>query len=67
MTTPPPPAAREQALTKEQIDFLLCLLKEHREYYRLLCGSSQLSTGNLGRHKFIESLWNRLEEMQRNS
>jgi hypothetical protein len=65
MTTPLLPALAETTtLNKEQIAFLLCLLKEHREYYRLLSGSSQFTAGSLGRRTFIEELWDRLVRMQ---
>lgn len=53
--------SRPVILDKDQIEFLLCLVKPHRDYYQLLSGSSRMTTNNSVRHQFIDSLWKALD------
>jgi hypothetical protein len=47
-------------LTPEEAGYVLGLLKEHLEYYRLLAGNGKCTEANLVRHKFLEVLWMKL-------
>jgi hypothetical protein len=47
-------------LTPEEAGYVLGLLKEHLEYYRLLAGNGQCTEANRERHKFLEGLWVKL-------
>jgi len=49
----------------EEAGFLLRLIGEHREYYRVLAGSSSSSGQSKKRHEMIEGLARKLEGMRR--
>jgi hypothetical protein len=47
-------------LTPEEAGYVLGLLKEHLEYYRLLAGSLKCTEANLAKHRMLEGLWMKL-------
>jgi hypothetical protein len=47
-------------LTPEEAGYVLGLLKEHLEYYRLLAGKLNCSEANRARHRMLEVLWVKL-------
>jgi hypothetical protein len=47
-------------LTPEEAGYVLGLLKEHVEYYRLLAGNLKCSEANRARWEFLEGLWVKL-------
>lgn len=53
----------EKGLTAEEAEFLLGLIVGHREYYRLLGGSSRCSEQSRGRYEKIEVMALKLEVM----
>ena len=48
-------------LSQEEKEFILLLLEEHREYYKKLAGHPNCTPQNKKRHKFIETLCQKLE------
>jgi hypothetical protein len=51
-------------LSAEETGYVLGLLKEHLEYYRLLAGNGKCSPKNLARREFLEGLWVKLAQRQ---
>jgi hypothetical protein len=51
---------KEEELTSEEARFLLRLIEEHREYWRVLAGSSKASGQSRARHELIEVLARKL-------
>jgi hypothetical protein len=47
-------------LTSEEARYVVGILKEHLEYYRLLAGNGNCSEINRGRHRMLEGLWVKL-------
>ena len=47
-------------LSTEETTYLQKLLEEHRDYYKLLAGSTKCSPKNRELYKFVETLWNKL-------
>jgi hypothetical protein len=47
-------------LTPEEAGYVLGLLKEHLEYYRLLAGNGKCSEVNRAKHRMLEVLWMKL-------
>jgi hypothetical protein len=47
-------------LTPEEAGYVLGLLKEHLEYYRLLAGNWKCSEVNRAKHRMLEVLWMKL-------
>jgi len=43
-------------LEPEEIAYLLGMLKEHLEYYRLLTGNGKCTPAHKDRHRFLETL-----------
>jgi len=48
-------------LTKQEKEFLLTLIEEHRSYYKKLAGHPSCTPVNKARYSFIEALCQKLE------
>jgi hypothetical protein len=47
-------------LSLDERRYLQTILSEHRDYYRLLAGSSQCSVRNKELYHLVETLWEKL-------
>ncbi len=47
-------------LSPEEAGYVLGLLKDHLEYYRVLAGNGKCSAKNRELHKLLEGLWLKL-------
>jgi hypothetical protein len=47
-------------LSPDETDYVLGLLKEHLEYYRLLAGNGNCTDKNRAMMEFLETLWFKL-------
>jgi hypothetical protein len=53
-----------ERLTVKEVDFLLGVIAEHREYYRVLAGSRWCSELSRDKHEALECLGRKLEAMR---
>ena len=49
-------------LSPDEAGYVLGLLKEHLEYYRLLSGNGRCTAANDARREFLENLWLKLAQ-----
>jgi hypothetical protein len=48
-------------LSVEEAKYVVKVLKEHLEYYRLLAGSSKCTAANRAKREMLEGLWVKLQ------